>query len=255
MLSQIIEEVENICRKKNYSIMFSFILDKYIIELYYKEKKTAYFNYHGNSLIDVYEHTLSFLNNEIELDKCDDWIKEDKLFDSFKNDNFDFFIDRYKNLLSDEKLIEEIKIQYNKSGIDYTNNMEMILIKILNKIWGLNNIKNIDFSNDFELYNKYTKNQLVVVKPCGKEYNNKSYIGIYLGDFPQTVKANIEEDTLIVSPTLNNPLIYMFETKTVVFGSNSWWKKIENIEEFEKLTDNEIENTWYVQVMKNFMKG
>ena len=42
----------------------------------------------------------------------------------------------------------------------------------------------------------------------------------------------------------------MPELKRVVYGCESWWHEIESIDEFKKITNEDIENTWYVKLLR-----
>jgi len=88
---------------------------------------------------------------------------------------------------------------------------------------------------------------LVSVKPC-KE--NKSFIGIYLGDIPRSTVLNIEGDKIQVEFSHYNPAIYVPELKRVVYGYESWWSEIDSVNEFKQITGEDIENTWYVKLLR-----
>lgn len=125
------------------------------------------------------------------------------------------------------------------------------MVRVLNKLWKINNVKEVEFDEEFVLYNRYKNIQLVEVNPCADEYQNKSLIGLYLGDFPQSVSGTYTEDKFVIKPSRSNPLIYIPDTNTVVFGSNSFWRKVEKIEDFKGISKEEIENTWYVKLFKD----
>lgn len=52
-----------------------------------------------------------------------------------------------------------------------------------------------------------------------------------------------------------NPAIYVFDLKKVIFGAQSWWSVIENEDELRDITKDEINNTWYVKMFKEMVKG
>jgi hypothetical protein len=89
---------------------------------------------------------------------------------------------------------------------------------------------------------------------CGDQYEEKSYIGLYLGDFPQSISGKPDGEKYILKTALTNPLIYIPKTNTVVFGSASYWRKIEKIEDFKGITKEEIENTWYIQALSSLVE-
>lgn len=96
---------------------------------------------------------------------------------------------------------------------------------------------------------------LVKIRPCNKEYGDKTYLGLYLGNQPwsQTVSYNSESGELTVGMT-TNPAIYVFELQRIIFGAESWWSIIENTEELEDITDEDINNQWYVKALKAMHK-
>ena len=94
----------------------------------------------------------------------------------------------------------------------------------------------------------------VAVRPCGKEYEGKTYFGIYLGDFPLSFGWQIKSDDpkkMIVKPCLGNPAIFVPSLRKTVFGCESWWHKIKDEESMKQITDEDIDSTWYVKLVKN----
>ena len=65
---------------------------------------------------------------------------------------------------------------------------------------------------------------LVKIRPCNKEYGDKTYLGLYLGNQPwsQTVSYNKELGELTVG-VATNPAIYVFDLQRIIFGAESWW--------------------------------
>ncbi len=94
---------------------------------------------------------------------------------------------------------------------------------------------------------------LVSVRPCGEEYKGKTYFGILLGDFPLGMRGtyNPESKKLTVGPSMMNPAIFVPDLKKIIYGCGSWWAVIESEDELRKITDEDIENTWYVKLLKS----
>ena len=92
---------------------------------------------------------------------------------------------------------------------------------------------------------------LVKIRPCGKEYGDKTYLGFYLGDLPlqNTISFNEEKGILKVG-TFNNPAIFVPELRKIIWGCESWWGEIESVEQLREITDDDISNVWYVKMMK-----
>lgn len=94
--------------------------------------------------------------------------------------------------------------------------------------------------------------QLVAIRPCDKEYQNKTYIGFYLGEMPIQIITSFNPDTqTLTNTTLSNPAIFVPELKKTIYGCESWWKVIESEKDFKEITDTDINNTWYVSLLKD----
>ena len=92
---------------------------------------------------------------------------------------------------------------------------------------------------------------LVAVRPCKKEYGDKTYLGILLGDLPYASHAGyLEEEKKLTISAMTNPCIFVPELKTLVWGMGSWWHEIQSPEELRDITDDTIQSQWYVQLLK-----
>jgi len=112
-------------------------------------------------------------------------------------------------------------------------------------------IKNKDIDTDGL---GHTCGCLCEIKPCGKEYEGKSYIGFYLGDLPISIRSSYDEKTgILTNSTMNNPAIFVPELKKIIYGCESWWREIRSVEDFKGISEEEIENVWYVQILKGMV--
>lgn len=93
----------------------------------------------------------------------------------------------------------------------------------------------------------------VSVRPCGEEYKGKTYLGIMLGDLALGiyVSLNIETDILNIEQSHHNPAIYVPDLNEVIYGCGSWWGEINSPEDLKQITDQTIENIWYVRALKD----
>ena len=90
---------------------------------------------------------------------------------------------------------------------------------------------------------------LCEIKPCGEEYE-KSYIGFYLGDLPIAIHSSFDRNTgILENRTMNNPAIFVPELKRIIYGYESWWREIESVEDFKGISEEDINNTWYVKML------
>jgi hypothetical protein len=100
----------------------------------------------------------------------------------------------------------------------------------------------------------------VSVRPCAKECEGKTFIGIFLGGMPIHVGASYSSKTkkgkerkkkiLEFYHTGDNPTMYVPDLKRVVFGYESWWGAIKSENDLRQITDKDISNVWYVKALK-----
>lgn len=136
----------------------------------------------------------------------------------------------------------------------YSKEMEENPIKIEDdfeypmEISGIEKGKGIQFSG--------TKSgSLVKIRPCGEEYKNKTYLGIYMGDITVDTHVGLYTNTNILSIIHStNPAIFVLELKKIIFGYESWWEEIKSEEELQEITDEDINSVWYVQLLKEMSK-
>lgn len=81
--------------------------------------------------------------------------------------------------------------------------------------------------------------------------DDKTYLGLYLGDFPIDYYYMLRkaDKTLVVAPN-NNPAIFVFDLNRIVYGVESWWGIIEKPEDLKVITDADIEDIWYVKALR-----
>lgn len=105
------------------------------------------------------------------------------------------------------------------------------------------------------IYGKKDIGKPVRVRPCDKKYEGKTFLGIFLGELPipMHVSYNKEEQMLSIS-NMHNPAIFVPDINEVVFGFESWWSLINSDENIEDITDDVINNTWYVKMLNNLDK-
>lgn len=93
----------------------------------------------------------------------------------------------------------------------------------------------------------------VRVRPCAQEYQDKTFLGLYLGELPVGIQISHNSETKELNVGFyNNPAIFVFDLKKIIYGYESWWEVIENEDELKTITDIDIENVWYVKALKTF---
>lgn len=123
-------------------------------------------------------------------------------------------------------------------------------------------VKDIDFKARMPFskkdgpFGKTASGDFVQVRLASNEDEN-TYLGIFLGmlDYKPAANYNHEQQTLQVVLTGSSPAIYVPKLKRVVFGFESWWKKINKESDLEDITDEMIQSTWYVALAKEMFSG
>jgi hypothetical protein len=113
-------------------------------------------------------------------------------------------------------------------------------------------INGIDVKTDDCSLRQSDIGKLAKIRPCAEEYQNKTYIGIFLGDLPHAPHISHNEKTgvLTIIPMMN-PAIFVPELRKIIYGCESWWQIIQEGEDISKdITDELIQNQWYVRVAK-----
>ncbi len=92
----------------------------------------------------------------------------------------------------------------------------------------------------------------VAVRPCDKEFENKTFLGIYVGDVALQVAVLFHPKTGVLEArhSMLNPAIWVPDLKRIIFGAESFWGAIKSPEDLRKITDADINNVWYVQAAK-----
>lgn len=96
----------------------------------------------------------------------------------------------------------------------------------------------------------------VAVRPCDAPSENKTFLGIYLGDLPTgpMVNHSPKSGTMFID-IRTNPAIWVPDQNRIVWGMGSWWGIIEKEEDLKKITNQDIENVWYVKALKALADG
>lgn len=116
------------------------------------------------------------------------------------------------------------------------------------------NIKVDEFSNPFDCpcLSQESIGKFVAIRPCIEEYKDRTYLGLFLGCAVVTLDINYDSNNeeLNIESGMGNPAIYVFDLKKIIFGYQSWWGKIKSEEELKKITNNDINDVWYIKALK-----
>lgn len=122
-------------------------------------------------------------------------------------------------------------------------------------------VKSISFENNDavseELLFGGNMGDWVAVRPCGEEFEGKTFLGVLLGGIPlsQAARFNRDNGELVISRAMYNPAMYVPEIKKIIYGCGSFWKNISTPEELQEISDIDIENVWYVKALKELSES
>lgn len=116
-------------------------------------------------------------------------------------------------------------------------------------------VNSIEFDKDLTIRPPLfsgTPGDFVAIRPCADEYEDKTFLGILLGDVALSarVRFDAEKGELRVDKSFYNPGIFVPDLGKVIYGCESWWGRINTPEGLEKITDADINDVWYVQALK-----
>jgi hypothetical protein len=95
---------------------------------------------------------------------------------------------------------------------------------------------------------------LVKIRPCGDEYKGKTYLGVLIGEADVGLIISHNRETKMLSINRQyNPAIFVPELKKVIYGCESWWGIVKTEEELKDITDNDINNVWYVKLLRGMI--
>ena len=96
------------------------------------------------------------------------------------------------------------------------------------------------------------KGMMVAIRPCADKYKDKTYLGVYLGDVTLGVYCAYNPTTkkLKIEPGMGNPAIFVPELNEVILGCESFWGEIKDEKHLRKITDEDIQNVWYIKALK-----
>ena len=91
----------------------------------------------------------------------------------------------------------------------------------------------------------------VSIRPVAKQYEGKTFLGLYLGEFPVNLIVTFRpKDKRLTMMSRGNPAIFVPDLDKVVFGFESWWGEIKSPEQLKQITNEDIQNIWYVKALK-----
>ena len=92
---------------------------------------------------------------------------------------------------------------------------------------------------------------LVKVKPVNEKYGNKTYAGFLIGEIALGSSIKVDTECIQLDFSGHNPAIFVPELGEDIYGCESWWSSIKNLDELKDITDEDIANVWYVKFLKS----
>lgn len=112
-------------------------------------------------------------------------------------------------------------------------------------------VEDIELNNEEKpLKQNENTGRICRIRCCGKD--DTTYLGFYLGECPISNTVNYYKDTKILKVGyLSNPAIFVPKLNRVVYGCESWWNFIKDPDNIENITDELINDQWYMKMVKN----
>lgn len=98
---------------------------------------------------------------------------------------------------------------------------------------------------------------LVAVRSVKEKHGDKTRLGILVGFVPLDVsvalkhpEGNQTEGSIMIASRSTNPVIFIPELGESVLGAESWWGQIKDESQLKEITNDDIQNVWYVKALK-----
>jgi len=113
-------------------------------------------------------------------------------------------------------------------------------------------IKEIAHPSDSAVKPSLYGNQMFVkIRPVADEYKGKTFFGFLIGEVALSSQVKITDEKIECTWAHYNPAIFVPDLNKVIYGCESWWGFIKSQSELTEITDFDIENVWYVKLLKN----
>lgn len=165
-----------------------------------------------------------------------------------------------EKLKQDLKKAREVVKDYNKLKHIFSNDEGVKTLAELNQTLGRIQMR-LDATDVKELAHPKNKaiekgfsckpGALVKIRPCSDEYKDKTFVGFYIGDIALSSSISLTDEKKIqLNFSRHNPAIFVPELREIIYGCESWWGEIESIDDLKDITNEDIDNVWYVKLMK-----
>lgn len=160
-----------------------------------------------------------------------------------------------KNNEEYKKIIEEDNSIFNEKLFDFKENFTCDEFKSMYIEYPIE-VSKINSDNKIFTLDKNKVGKFVKIRPCSEEYNNKTFLGLYLGDLPIRNDISHNPDTKELKVSFHcNPAIFVFDLNKIIYGCESWWGVIKSEEDLNSISDSDIDNVWYVKALKTLQEN
>lgn len=169
-----------------------------------------------------------------------------------------------KDLIKELETAREIVKDYNQFKHIFSDDKGIKTLAELNRTLAqislhvkASNIKDLAHPENKAIRKGFSCKQgaLVKIRPCADEYKNKTFVGFYIGDVALGSSICLKDKKKIqLNFAGHNPAIFIPKLGKIIYGCASWWGEIESEDDLKDITDDDIENVWYVKALKEQLK-
>lgn len=139
----------------------------------------------------------------------------------------------------------EICDQFNSKYIEYpitVNEIVQTPIDATGHSYEVGNLCEIRLCSDPQPYVKTSDDE---------SHINDTYIGIYIGDLPLMITSSFDQKSgTLTNTAIPNAAFFVPELKRIVYGSESFHRKLDNIDNLKGISNEDIDNIWYVKLLR-----
>lgn len=116
-------------------------------------------------------------------------------------------------------------------------------------------VTKINYDTKIIDFHEHDIGKFVSIKWCHEDHKDKTYLGLFLGDLPLGIKAGYNSDSEELNLKFDtNPAIFVFALNKIIYGAESFWSIIESEEDLKEITQETIDNQWYIKALKSLTK-
>ena len=99
-----------------------------------------------------------------------------------------------------------------------------------------------------------SRGDLVKVKPSDPKYDNKCFLGFFLGEIALGSTVKVDNTTITSEFVRFTPFFYVPDIGEWFYGISGWWALIKNENDFDEILASNPESTWYVELAQAMLR-